>query len=419
MITASVTATLSREACVARDAADQLRCFRDRFVIPDGLIYLDGNSLGPMPREAASVLGRTIEREWGQELIRSWNSAGWFEMPGRLGDRVGAVIGAAPGQTVVCDATSINLYKAIHTAIGLRPDRNVILAEEESFPTDLYIIEGAMKCAARPMRRRLIGGDGSSIAAQLDRDVAVVVLSHVNYRTGALLDIAEITQQIHDAGALVIWDLCHSAGVIEIGFDRHAVDFAVGCTYKYLNGGPGAPAYIAVAKTHQAAAEQPLSGWWGHAAPFAFDREFRPDQGIKRFLCGTQPILSMRGVEVALDAMEGVDVVALREKSLALTDLFMARIAALLPELEIVTPRPPALRGSQVAIAFDQGYPVVQAMIERGVIGDFRSPNIMRFGFAPLYVRFGDVWDAAEILAGCIRDEVWREPRFNRVLGVT
>jgi kynureninase len=415
----SATSPIARAACVERDATDPLRNLRDRFVIPDGIIYLDGNSLGPMPRAAAGVLGRTIEQEWGHDLIRSWNSAGWFDMPVRLGDRVGALIGATRGQTLVCDTTSINLYKAIHAAIGLRPDRDVIIAEDAAFPTDLYIIEGAMTSAGRPMQRRLIGRDGPSIDALIDRKVAVAVLSHVDYRTGALLDIAAITRRLHDAGALVIWDLCHSAGVVEIGFDLHAIDFAVGCTYKYLNGGPGSPAFIAVAKAHQAAAQQPLSGWWGHAAPFAFDRDFRPHQGIKRFLCGTQPIVSLRGVEVALDAMAGAELAALTRKSLALTELFMARVADLLPDLEIVTPGQPSLRGSQVAIAFDKGYPVIQAMIERGVIGDFRAPDIMRFGFAPLYVRFQDVWDAAEILAECMAKEVWRDPRFNRVLDVT
>jgi kynureninase len=409
----------SREACVAHDLVDPLRSFRDRFVIPEGVIYLDGNSLGPMPRAAAGVLNHTIEREWSQDLIRSWNGAGWFDMPVRLGDRVGVLIGAAPGQTLVCDTTSINLYKAIQAAIGLRPDRDVVIAEDQSFPTDLYIIEGAMKSAGRPMKRRLIGTDGPSIEALIDRNVAVAVLSHVNYRTGELLDMAAITKQLHDVGALVVWDLCHSIGVVEIGFDRDAVDFAVGCTYKYLNGGPGSPAFVSVAKAHQATAQHPLSGWWGHAAPFAFDRDFRPDAGIKRFLCGTQPIISMRGVEVALDAMEGVEVAALRQKSLALTELFMARVNALLPSLDIVTPRETSLRGSQVGIAFDNGYAVVQAMIERGVIGDFRAPDLMRFGFAPLYVRFGDVWDAAEILAECINAEVWRDPRFNRKLDVT
>ncbi|HEY3893309.1 MAG TPA: kynureninase [Bradyrhizobium sp.] len=409
----------TRDACVAHDSRDPLRGFRDRFVLPEGVIYLDGNSLGPMPRAATGLLRHTIEQEWSRDLIRSWNEAGWFDLPVRLGDRVAALIGAAPGQTVVCDTTSINLFKAIHAAIALRPDRDVVIVEDESFPTDLYVVEGAMKSAGRPISRRLIGADGPSIEALLDRRVAVAVLSQVNYRTGALLDMAAVTRQLHAAGALVVWDLCHSIGVVDIAFDRDAVDFAVGCTYKYLNGGPGSPAFIVVATAHQAAAQHPLSGWWGHAAPFAFDRDFRPDPGIKRFLCGTQPIISLRGVEAALDAMAGVEVAALRQKSLALTELFMARVAALSPNLDIVTPRQTSRRGSQVGICFDQGYAVVQAMIARGVIGDFRAPDLMRFGFAPLYVRFQDVWDAAEILAQCINAEAWRDPRFNRQSGVT
>ncbi len=415
----STAALTSREACVARDAVDPVHGLRDRFVLPDGLIYLDGNSLGPMPRHAAGMLRDTIERQWSQDLVGSWNSAGWFDMPLRLGDRIGALIGAAAGQTVVCDTTSVNLFKALHAAIALRPDRDVIIAEDGSFPTDLYIVEGAMSSAGRPLSRRLIGRDGPSIEALLDRRAAVAVLSQVDYRTGALLDIAAITRQVHDAGALVIWDLCHSIGVVEIAFDRDAVDFAVGCTYKYLNGGPGSPAFITVASAHQAAARHPLSGWWGHVTPFAFDRDFRPEPGIRRFLCGTQPIISLRGVEAALDALTGVDIPALRQKSLALTELFMARVAALLPGLDIVTPRPPEQRGSQVGIRFDRGYPVIQAMIARGVVGDFRAPDLMRFGFAPLYIRFQDVWDAADILAQCIRDEVWHDPRFSQPLGVT
>jgi kynureninase len=415
----SSTSLASRDACVARDLIDPLRAFRDRFGIPDGLIYLDGNSLGPMPRNAASILNRTIEQEWGHDLIGSWNSAGWFDMPLRLGDRVGVLLGAAPGQTVVCDTTSINLFKALHAAIGLRPDRDVVIAEAASFPTDLYIIEGVMNSADRPMRRRLIGADGDSIDALLDRNVAFVVLSHVDYRTGAIHDMKAVTKKIHDAGALVVWDVCHSAGVIELAFDRDAVDFMVGCTYKYLNGGPGSPAFIAVAKGHQADARHPLSGWWGHASPFAFERDFQPDAGIKRFLCGTPPIISLRGVEIALDTLDGVELAALRQKSLALTELFIARVAALLPDLDVVTPRQPALRGSQVSIAFDKGYAVVQAMIERSIVGDFRAPDIMRFGFAPLYLRFAEVWDAAEALAECVRREVWRDPRYDRKLAVT
>jgi kynureninase len=409
---------VSRATCLALDAADPLRALRDRFILPNGILYLDGNSLGPMPRAAAALFARTIEAEWARDLIKSWNSAGWFDLPSKLGDRLGLLIGAAPGQTVVCDTTSINLYKAVHAAIGLRPDRDAIVAEAGAFPTDLYVVEGAMAAAGRPMRRRLIGEDGP-IEALLDERVAAVVLSHVDYRSGRLLDVADLTRKAHAAGALVIWDLCHSAGVIEFAFDAQNVDFAVGCTYKYLNGGPGSPAFIAVAHRLLAQARNPLSGWWGHAAPFAFDRDFRPDAGIRRFLCGTQPILSMRGVEAALDALDGVDVANLRRKSLGLTELFMARVEALLPDLKIVTPREDRLRGSQVAIAFDNGYPVVQAMIERGVIGDFRAPDIMRFGFAPVYLSFADVWDAAEILADCFRAEVWREPRYMKRHTVT
>jgi kynureninase len=409
----------TRDACMARDHSDPLRACRDRFTLPDGVIYLDGNSLGPIPRAAPDVLNRTITREWGHDLIGSWNSAGWFDMPVQLGDRIGKLLGADAGQTVVTDTTSINLFKALHAAIALRPDRDVVIAEANSFPTDLYIIEGVINSTGRPMQRRLIGADGASLDALLNERVAVVVLSHVDYRSGLIHDMEAVTKKIHDAGALVIWDVCHSAGVIELAFDKHAVDFMVGCTYKYLNGGPGSPAFIAVARTHQADAKHPLSGWWGHAAPFAFERDFQPDAGIKRFLCGTPPIISLRGIDVALDALNGVDVAALRQKSLALTELFIARVTALLPELEIVTPREPARRGSQVSIAFDKGYAVVQAMIERGVIGDFRAPDIMRFGFAPLYLRHAEVWDAAEILSQCIRTEVWRDPRYDRKLAVT
>jgi kynureninase len=404
----------SRAECLARDADDPLAPLRERFVIPDGIIYLDGNSLGPMPRAAPAAFTRTIEEEWARDLIGSWNAAGWFDLPLHLGDRVGALIGAAPGQTVVCDTTSINLFKAIHAALALRPDRDIVVAEAGAFPTDLYVIEGVMASAGRPLRRNLIGHDAESIEALLDDRVAVVVLSHVDYRTGALLDLPALTEKIHAAGALVVWDLCHSAGVIEIAFDADAVDFAVGCTYKYLNGGPGAPAFIVVASAHQAASRHPLSGWWGHAEPFAFDRDFRAAAGIRRFLCGTQPVIALRGVDVALDALDGVTVAALRQKSLALTELFVARLAALMPELAILTPGEPSRRGSQVAIAFAQGYAVVQAMIARGVVGDFRTPDVMRFGFAPAYLRFRDVFDAAEVLADCIRAEVWRDPRYAR-----
>ncbi len=419
--TASPLPAADRAACVALDAADPLAALRDRFALPDGVIYLDGNSLGPLPRDAVARLGRTIADEWGEGLIRSWNDAGWFELPVRLGDRVGALVGAAAGQTVVCDTTSVNLYKALHAAMALRPDRSVIVAEAGSFPTDLYVIEGAMASLGRPCARRLIGADGPDLDSVLGADVAAVVLSHVDYRTGAMLDAAAATRQAHAAGALVIWDLCHSAGIAPFAFDADAVDFAVGCTYKYLNAGPGAPAFISVAARHHNAARQPLSGWWGHAAPFAFERDFHAHSGIRRFLCGTQPILSLRGVECGLDALDGVPVAALRRKSLALTGLFLDRVAALPNSfgLRIVTPRAAGARGSQVSIASAAAHPVVQALIAQGVIGDFRAPDIMRFGFAPAYLRFQDVWDAAEALRDCLARETWRDPRFSRRAGVT
>ncbi len=422
----ALTPPASRIECVARDAADGLAGLRERFVLPDGVIYLDGNSLGPLPREAAARLARVISREWGEQLIRSWNDAGWFELPLRLGDRVGALIGAAPGQTVVCDTTSVNVFKALHAAMRLRPDRDVIVAEAGSFPTDLYMIEGAIAAAGGRHRMRLIGTDGPTLESLLDERVAAVVLSHVDFRTGALRDLAGDTRRAQEAGALVIWDVCHSVGVVPIAFDADAIDFAVGCTYKYVNAGPGAPAFVSVARRHLDAARQPLSGWWGHAAPFAFETGFRPDAGIRKFLCGTQPILSMRGVEFALDALEGFSIAALRAKSLSLTGLFMARLdawqAAAGPageQIAIATPREARLRGSQVSVACAHAYPVVQALAAQGVIGDFREPDIMRFGFAPAYLRHADAWDAAEALTSCLDTGTWREPRFAHRAVVT
>lgn len=413
-------AIATREECLAADAADPLASCRDRFVLPEGLIYLDGNSLGPLPKAALETFTATIRHEWGGDLITSWNKAGWFDLPVTLGDRVGALFGAGSGQTVVCDTTSVNLYKAVRAAMGLKPDRPVIVSQAGGFPTDLYILEGAIGDGGGHTRR-LIGRDGETLDDLLDDSVAAVVLSNVDYKTGALIDMAAATQKIHAAGALAIWDLCHSAGVVPMAFDDWQIDFAVGCTYKYLNAGPGAPAYISVAKRHHAAARQPLSGWWGHAEPFAFDQDFTPDAGIKRFLCGTQPVISMRGVECGLDAMRGAEVARIRTKSQAMTALFMARLEPLCAEhgMTIVTPRDPERRGSQVAIAFEHGYALIQAMIARGVIGDFRAPDIMRFGFAPLYLRYQDVWDAAAVMAECLAAQVWQDPRYTSRAAVT
>ncbi len=411
---------LTRDDCLRMDAQDPLAAMRDSFHLPDGVIYLDGNSLGALPRGAVDTLSRTVRQEWGEGLIRSWGEAGWFTLPERLGDRLGRLVGAAPGQVVVCDGTSLNIYKALRAAMELRPERKVILSELGSFPTDLYMLEGAMR-GGEGYSARLLGRDGDDIGALLDDQVAAVLLSNVDYRSGRLWDMARVTRMAHAAGALVIWDLCHSAGVVPMQLDAAGVDFAVGCTYKYLNAGPGAPAYIYVAARHHDSARQPLSGWWGHAAPFAFESDYRPKQGIGRFLVGTQSILGLKGVEAAMDLFDTVDMQAMREKSRKMGDTFI-RLVEQHPDcsaLRLVSPRDADERGSQVAYDFANGYAVVRAMIEQGTIGDFREPGLMRFGLAPCYLRFTDLFDAVEIMAGCMRRQVWNDPKYQTREAVT
>lgn len=408
-----------RHAIAAMDAADPMRDLRDAFILPPG-VYLDGNSLGPATHAAQAELVQAATQEWAVDLIRSWNSAGWFDLPVTLGDRIGRLIGAAPGQVVVADTTSVNIYKALHAAMALRPGRKTILAESGSFPTDLYIAEGVASTLPGT-RLRLEGVDAPRLEDMLDGDVAAVLVNQVNYKTGALRDMAALTAQIHAAGAIVIWDLCHSAGALPIELDAAEADFAVGCTYKYLNGGPGSPAFVYVAARHQAAARQPLSGWWGHARPFAFETVYDGDSGIRRFQCGTQPMLSMRTLKGALDVWDRVDMQQLRAKSLALTGLLIELVEGLCAGrgLALETPRDPSLRGSQVAFRHDHAYEVMQALIARGVIGDFRAPSTLRFGFTPLYLRYVDVLEAAETLADVLATESWRDPRFATRTTVT
>ena len=410
-----------QQARIARlDAEDPLRALRGAFVLAPGEIYLDGNSLGPACRPALEALERAAREEWARGLIRSWNEAGWFDLPLRLGDAIGRLVGAAPGQVVVGDTTSVNLAKALHAAMGLRPGRSVILAEGGSFPTDLYIAEGVV--ATRPgARLRLAAPDGPPIEELLDDEVAVVLVNHVDFRSGALRDMAALTDRIHAAGALAVWDLCHSAGALPVALDAAGADFAVGCSYKYLNGGPGAPAFIHVARRHQGAARQPLAGWWAHARPFAFEPGFDPDPGIRAFQTGTQPILSLRALEGALSLWEGIDLAALRRKSQSLSALFIELVEAdgAFPGLRLASPRDPALRGSQVAFAHPDAYPVMQALIARGVIGDFRAPDLLRFGFAPLYLSHADVARAAGALREILTTGAWRAPQFARRAAVT
>lgn len=419
------TGTLTtRLACEALDAADPLAAFRDRFELPEGVIYLDGNSLGALPKATAERVHDVVTREWGVGLIRSWNDAGWFDKPRTLGERIAPLIGAGQGEVVIGDSTSASLFQVAIAAARLRPGRRVIVSERDNFPTDLYMLESVQELlgdANGALERRLIHADGPSLEDVLDQDVAVVVLTHVNYRTGRMYDMAEVTRRVHEAGALMVWDLCHSVGAVPIDLNGARADFAIGCTYKYLNGGPGSPSFIWVAERHQAAAHPPLSGWHGHARPFDFGVDYAPATGITRFRVGTPQLLSMAGLEASLELWDEVDMAQVRAKSLQLTDLFISLVDSRLAPwgVEVVTPREHAVRGSQVALRVDDGYPVMQALIERGVIGDFRAPDLMRFGFTPLYVSHADVWDAVAILEDILVSESWRAERFSRRGAVT
>lgn len=404
----------------AADEADPLAAARDLFALPPGVIYLDGNSLGPAPRASLAALAAAAEVEWASWLIGAWNKAGWFDLPVVCGDLIAPLVGAAPGEVVVCDTTSVNIFKTLHAALGLRPGRRAIVAEAGSFPTDLYMAEGAL--ATRPgAELRLEGVHAPTIEALIDKDVAVVLVNQVDYRTGRLRDLAALTSVAHAAGALVIWDLCHSAGVMEVGLNAGGADFAVGCTYKYLNGGPGAPAFVFVARRLQEDARQPLSGWWGHARPFDFSVSYQPDPGVRRFLCGTQPILSFQALRPALEMMADFDLAQIRAKSLALTGRFIRLTGATLAPFGVglLTPEAETERGGQVALTHPEGYAVVQALIHRGVVGDFRMPDVMRFGFAPLYLSHADVARAARTLHQVLAAEAWALPCYLERASVT
>ncbi|MEO6917871.1 MAG: kynureninase [Collimonas sp.] len=395
----------SRTACQALDADDPLAPLREQFDLPPGVIYLDGNSLGARPRASLQRAQQVIQQEWGVDLIRSWNKAGWFDLPGRLGNQLAPLIGAKDNEVVITDSTSINLFKLLAGALQLqaaKPDaatRKVIVTERDNFPTDIYMAQGLTEWLNRGYRIHLIDSP-QELASAVNAETAVLMLTHVNYRSGHLHDMRAVTAAAQEQGALVLWDLAHSAGAVPIDLHAANADFAVGCTYKYINGGPGAPAFAWIAPRHHAQFRQPLSGWWGHRAPFTMQAEFAPVDGIRRALCGTQPIVSLAMVECGLDVFGLTDMSALRRKSLALTDLFISlvesRCAGL--DLTLVTPRAHAERGSHVSFAHPHGYGIMRALIARGVIGDYREPQVMRFGFTPLYTGFADVWDAVEIV---------------------
>ena len=414
------SARLDRATLLERDRVDPLARMRDAFDLPAGIIYLDGNSLGAMPRRAAEIATRVLEDEWAHQLIRSWNDAGWYDLPRRLGDKIARIIGAREGEVVMADSTSVNLFKVLNAALDLAPDRRVIVSERANFPTDLYVAEGIARLRARGHQLRLIDAP-SELDAAIDADCAVVMLTHINYRDGAMHDMARVTRLAHERGALVVWDLAHSAGAVPLDVDACAADFAVGCTYKYLNGGPGAPAFVYVAQRWQPMCVQPLAGWWGHAAPFAFETRYRADAGIGAFLAGTPPVLSMAVAEAGIDLMLEAGLARLREKSVALTEAFttLMRQECAGFGLELASAADPAARGSQVSFTHEHGHAIMQALGVRGVIGDYREPHILRFGFAPSYVRHVDVWDAVAVLREVLATRAWDDSRYREHRAVT
>ncbi|MEI8264502.1 MAG: kynureninase [Betaproteobacteria bacterium] len=438
------TTPLTRTDCEALDRQDPLRALRSQFSIPPRLIYLDGNSLGVLPAAAAARVAQVVQQEWGQGLIRSWNSAGWMNLSQRVGDKIARLVGAAPGELVVADSTSVNLFKvlsaALHIAGVARPEpsggagseaahstrRQVIVSERSNFPTDLYIAQSL----AQQHGARLELLEAEEIPARLagarGQDVAVLTLTHVNYRTGRMHDMAGLTARAHAAGALTVWDLAHSAGAVPVDLNGAGADFAVGCGYKYLNGGPGAPAFVWAHRRHVDSAWQPLAGWIGHAAPFEFTPDYVPAPGITRYLCGTPPVLSLAALECGVDTLLAAEplggMAALRKKSLSLTRLFAELVQAGCAGhgLRLESPSYDEQRGSQVCLARDEGaYAIVQALIERGVVGDFRAPDVLRFGFTPLYIGHAEVWDAVEHLRQVLDSGIWRDARFQQRQQVT
>jgi len=401
------------------DANDPLAAFRERFLIPEGIIYMNGNSLGPLTRDAKERMDDVVSNEWGNELIRGWNSAGWYELPWRLGDKIGRLVGAGSGETVVCDSTSVNLFKAVAAAFAMRPDRNKIVTEAGNFPTDLYILDGL---------KRFVGEDcivdirpREDVFNAIDSETAVVVLTHVHYVSGALFPMAAITAKAHDVGALTVWDLSHSVGAVQPRLNDADADFAVGCGYKHLNGGPGAPAFMFAAKRHHAAMHQPLSGWFGHARPFEFSDDYQPADGVRRLLSGTTGVLGASALEAGVGLMLEADPGTIQEKRAKLSSLFQQLIAEKCAGhgLELASPDKAADRGAHISYRHEQGYAMMQNLIDLGVIGDFRAPDYMRFGFSPLFMRYRDVERAVSVLSEILNSKSYKNLEYQNRNAVT
>ena len=390
---------------------------KDLFDLPDGVIYLDGNSLGPLPKGAKERVQQVLQDEWGQDLIRAWNTAGWMEMPARVGDRIARLLGAAPGTIATGDTLSIKVYQALAAALKMRPDRRVILSDSGNFPSDLYMAQGLIETLGQGYELRTPTPE--DVADAITDEVAVVMLTQVDYRTGRMHDMAAMTELAHAAGAVMIWDLAHSAGAVPVDLARSNTEFAVGCTYKYLNGGPGAPAFVYVRPDIVDTVRPALAGWLGHDAPFAMEPTYRPAMSTERLRVGTPPIVQLAILDCALDVWEGVDMAALRAASVGLCDHFIAEVERRCPMLTLASPRDAAIRGSQVSFAFEEGYAAMQALIGRGVIGDFRAPNIMRFGFTPLFLDLEDVTRAVDVMEDVMTNALWDDPRYRAKSRVT
>jgi kynureninase len=411
--------TLTRDHFATLDLQDPLADFRQEFELPAEHIYLNGNSLGVLPKAAKARARELVEQEWGQGLIRSWNTADWIHLPRRVGDKIAGLIGADKGEVAVADSTSVNLFKLAAAAVKLRPGRSKIISEPGNFPTDLYILQGLESFLEGQVVLNTVHRD--EIIAAIDDDTALVVLTHVHYKSGALFDMAAITRRAHEVGALILWDLSHSAGAVPVALNAVGADFAIGCGYKYLNGGPGAPGFLFVARRHQAQLQQPLSGWFGHASPFQMRDDYEPAPGIERTLCGTTPVIGASLLEVGVDIMAAADMALIREKSLKLGELFITLVEQRLGEygFGIASSKDAAERGSQVSLVHEQGFAIMQALIARNIIGDFRAPDILRFGFTPLYVRYVDLWDCIDALVEIMAAGEWDQPAFKNLTAVT
>lgn len=417
--TTAPTMTVNKQDFLDLDKQDPLADFRHEFELPEGLIYLNGNSLGVLPKAAKARMADVISREWGQGLIRSWNTHNWITLPQRIGAKLAGIIGAKDHEVIVSDSTSVNLFKLAAAAMKLRPGRIKIVTEPGNFPTDLYILNGVKNFIGQDIE--IITVPSSDVTQHIDQDTALVCLTHVHYKSGTMLDMKSITHAAHEKGALMMWDLSHSTGAVPLQLNDAKADLAVGCGYKYLNGGPGAPAFLYVAEEHLKALEQPLTGWFGHANAFAMSDDFEAASGIEKTLCGTTPVLGASALEVGVDIMAKVDPQQLRDKSLALTEYFIRLMEPLCETygFELATPKDQSIRGSQVSYTHPQGYAIIQALIDQDIIGDFRAPNILRFGFAPLYVRFIDLWNTVEALQRIMQNSRWDQPQFRAKNKVT